>query len=31
LAQEVFALVDAIWLNDGNIAEVTDSVTPTCA
>src|SRR5689334_19689163 len=26
LAQEVFDLVDAIWLNDGNIAEVTDSV-----
>jgi hypothetical protein len=31
LAQEVFDLVDAIWLNDGNIAEVTASVTPTCA
>jgi hypothetical protein len=31
LAQEVFDLVDAIWLEDGNIAEVTNSVTPTCA
>ena len=31
LAQEVFDLIDAIWLNDGNISEVTDSVTPTCA
>lgn len=31
LAQEVFDLVDAIWLNDGNITEVTGSVTPTCA
>lgn len=29
LAQEVFDLVDAIWLNDGNISEVTDTVTPT--
>jgi hypothetical protein len=28
LAQEVFDLVDAIWLNDVNISEVTDSVTP---
>jgi len=31
LAQEAFDLVDAIWFNDANIAEVTDSVTPTCA
>ena len=31
LAQEVFDLVDAIWLEDTNISEVTDSVTPTCA
>ena len=31
LAQEVFELVDAIWLEDANIAEVTDPATPTCA
>ena len=31
LAQEVFELVDAIWLEDANIAEVTEPVTPTCA
>jgi hypothetical protein len=31
LAQEVFDLVDAIWLEDTNISEVTNSVTPTCA
>ena len=30
LAQEVFNLVDAIWVEDTNIAEITDSVTPTC-
>jgi hypothetical protein len=28
LAQEVFDLVDAIWLNDGNISEVVESVAP---
>jgi len=31
LAEEVFDLVDAIWLEDENIAEVTDSVTPPSA
>lgn len=31
LAQEVFELVDAIWLEDTHIAEVTNPVTPTCA
>jgi len=29
LAREVFDLVDAIWLGDINISEITDSVTPT--
>jgi hypothetical protein len=31
LAEEVFDLVDAIWLEDENIAEVRDSVTPPSA
>ena len=31
LAHEVFDLVDAIWVKDPNIAEITDSMTPTCA
>jgi hypothetical protein len=31
LAEEAFNLVDAIWLEDENIAEVRDSVTPPSA
>lgn len=31
LAEEVFELVDAIWLEDGNIAEVRDSIVPPSA